>query len=287
MTDSHLRIAYSILAHKNPDQVSRLLTQIYSPSDYFCISVFRIDEEQSMDCWQNIAVKFGKNVSLVSEYGKSIGTIKLPLANLEAMRIFSEFEYDYFVTLSGQCYPLKPIAEIKERLNERSVAHMEYFKLPSPTHWGRDGGLDRCQQFWFRVRNHDFRLPFPPRNLPYHMKPYGGSAWFCLPKRHVDYILGFVTRKPKLLSFYKHSHIPEEMFFQTILMNSPLRGEVVDKDEWYIDWARAKQGHPPILTKADVPLMLGSHKLFARKFDITVDCEVLDLIDKKSMAMPT
>jgi hypothetical protein len=33
-------IAYSLLVHKNPKQVNRLIKNIYSPSDYFYVSVF-------------------------------------------------------------------------------------------------------------------------------------------------------------------------------------------------------------------------------------------------------
>jgi hypothetical protein len=127
-------------------------------------------------------------------------------------------------------------------------------------------------------------VPRLTKKLPYNMQPYGGSAWFCLPKRHIDYVLDFVSRNPKILSFYKRSLASDEMFFQTIIMNSPLKDEVVNENEWYIDWSRARDGHPPVLTKADLPLLLASGKLFARKFDITVDSEVLDLIDKESAA---
>ena len=256
--------------------------KIYSASDYFYINVFRTNETGSLACWQNITSKFGENAILASNYGSSRGTIKLPVANLDAMRIFSEFQYDYFINLSGQCYPLKSVTQIKEYLGSRSVAHIEHFSLPSTVHWGLRGGLDRIDSRWFRFRGQDIRVPRLTKNLPYDMYPYGGSQWFCLPRRHVDYVLDFVSQHPKILGFYKRSHIPNEMLFQTIIMNSPLKDEVVNKDEWYIDWSRGRDGHPPILTKADLPSLFASGKLFARKFDITVDSEVLDLIDKES-----
>ena len=280
-----MRIAYCLLVHKNPDQVSRLIEKIYSPSDYFYINVFRTNETGALACWQNIASKHGENLVVASKYGSSRGTIRLPIANLDAMRSFNEFQYDYFVNLSGQCYPLKPIMQIKEYLERKSVAHIEHFSLPSTkVDWGPRGGLDRINYRWFRFRGRDIRVPRLTKNLPYNMHPYGGSQWFCLPRRHVDYVLDFVSRNPKILGFYKRSLIAEEMVFQTIIMNSPLKNEVVNKDEWYIDWSRARDGHPPILTKTDLPLLLASGKLFARKFDVTVDSEVLDLIDNESAA---
>lgn len=231
-----------------------------------------------------MASKFGENLILASNYGRSYGTTFL--ANLDAMRVFSEFQYDYFVNLSGQCYPLMPITQIKEHLGSRSVAHIEHFRLPVayPLDWGPRGGLHRINYRWFRFLGRDIRVPRLSKNLPYNMHPYGGPAWFCLPKRHADYVLDFVSRHPKIVGFYKRSHIADEMFFQTIIMNSPLKDEVMNKDEWYIDWSRSRNGHPPILTKADLPSLLASGKLFARKFDVTVDSEVLDLIDKENAA---
>lgn len=279
-----MKIAYCLLAHKNPDQVSRLIEKLYSPTDYFYINVFRTNETAPLAYWQNIASKHGENIIVTPMPGGSRGTIRYSIANLDAMRSFSESQYDYFVNLSGQCYPLKPIAQIKEYLGSSGVAHMEHFSLPSSDHWGPRGGLDRVNYRWFKFRGRYIRVPRLTKRLPYNMHPYGGSPLFCLPRRHIDYVLDFVSRNPKILGFFKRAFAPEEMFFQTIIMNSPLKNEVVNKDEWYIDWSRAREGHPPILTKADLPLLLASEKLFARKFDVTVDSEVLDLIDKENAA---
>ena len=46
----------------------------------------------------------------------------------------------------------------------------------------------------------------------------------------------------------------------------------------YLDWSR--EPAPAVLTRDDLPALLGSGKLFARKFDPTVDSEVLDALDR-------
>ena len=236
-----------------------------------------------MEGWDRISREnHAGNVLHISKYRSPRSRFGLVEVPLEGMKLCSNIDYDYFVNLSGQCYPLKPIAQIKEYLGSSGVAHMEHFSLPSSDHWGPRGGLDRVNYRWFKFRGRYIRVPRLTKRLPYNMHPYGGSPLFCLPRRHIDYVLDFVSRNPKIVGFYKRSHIPNEMFFQTIIMNSPLKNEVVNKDEWYIDWSRAREGHPPILTKADLPLLLASEKLFARKFDVTVDSEVLDLIDKEN-----
>ena len=117
------------------------------------------------------------------------------------------------------------------------------------------------------------------RTLPYNLEPYGGDTWFCLAKKHVDYILEFLDDKPDLCAFFKHAFAPDEMFFQTIIMNSPLKDTLVNDNLRYIDWSRKGASSPAILTVDNADNLLNSAKFFARKFDIEMDEEILDLID--------
>jgi hypothetical protein len=94
----------------------------------------------------------------------------------------------------------------------------------------------------------------------------------------------FVTEKPELVRFFRHVYIPDELMFQTILMNSALRDAIVDDNLRYVEWGR--EPAPAILTRADLPEMLQSGALFARKFDETVDRVVLDELDAHIDAEP-
>jgi hypothetical protein len=82
-----------------------------------------------------------------------------------------------------------------------------------------------------------------------------------------------------LIRFFKHVWIPDELFFQTIVMNSPLRDTIVNDDLRYVDWTRPTA--PAILGRQDFDTLRNSGKLFARKFDTTVDREILDLLDQR------
>ena len=65
-------------------------------------------------------------------------------------------------------------------------------------------------------------------------------------------------------------------------MNSPLKGSVVDDCLWYVDWSEKSGGHiPATLTMDDADNLMNARtsKLFARKFDIDVDEEILDFVD--------
>ena len=62
-------------------------------------------------------------------------------------------------------------------------------------------------------------------------------------------------------------------------MNSPLAETVVNDDLRYVEWREWNDSRPAALGKPDFAKMMSSGKLFARKFDVEEDAEILDLID--------
>jgi hypothetical protein len=209
-----------------------------------------------------------------------MGTFGLVEATLDGMNYWRHSEYHYFVHLSGQCYPIKPLTTIREELRRSEAAYMESFKLPSKVHWtDENGGLDRINYNHFRLWKWRIRIPRLNRTLPYNLEPYGGSHYFCLTKRCVDYVLDYLPEHPEIISFFRRSRIPEEMFFQTIIMNSPLRSEVVNEHKRYFRWEKGG-GHPSVLRKTDFKELVESDKWIAKKFDIDIDKDILDLLDR-------
>jgi len=271
-------IAYCMMVHKNPDQVARCLKRLYTKEDFFYYQIFQTKDTPSMDVWHKALLTEKKdNVFLFSNYKGSYATFGFVKAVLDAMDFFQEHTYDYFINLSGQCYPIQPIPQIKKELGATKVAYLNYESLPSKNLW--NGGLNRIQNYWFNVGKYRFHLPKIQKQLPYHLKPYWGWNWFCLPKKFVDYILEYITDHPKLIPYFSYSLCPDELFFQTILLNSPLNSEVVNDYKRYIEWKNKDNAHPTIFTSEDFPKIKDSGMWFARKFDMTVDSKILDMID--------
>ena len=81
------------------------------------------------------------------------------------------------------------------------------------------------------------------------------------------------------MRFFEHVFIPDELFFQTIVTNSPLADTVENDNLRYLDWSR--EPAPAVLTRDDLDAIGASGALFARKFDETVDAEILDLLDAR------
>ena len=125
--------------------------------------------------------------------------------------------------------------------------------------------------------------PSSRKTLPEGVNIYGGYAWWAFQNSTALYLLSFFDANPDFNSFFEHTLIPDEMYFQTVLMNSKYRDNVVSEfiKESVWDWEGHSGTHPLIYGARDFDKLKNSDKLFARKFDTDVDYEILDAIDKK------
>ena len=109
-----VRIAFCILVHKNPSQVRRLLQRIRNPDDRYYVNVLKARRRAHRAPWETAFANVrGKDLNVVYRYGSGWGNFKLVSATLDAMRFFRGSDYDYFVNLSVQCYPIKPLEKIR------------------------------------------------------------------------------------------------------------------------------------------------------------------------------
>ena len=279
----NIRIAYCLTVHTRPEQTGRLLDRIGDAGDHYYVDVFNEGLEEK---WRQALDRPSLDIETVFKYANGWGSFKLVQATLDAMEHFRELPYDYFINLSGQCYPLRPVEQIKQRLAaENGRSFMEYEPFPRPRWSEENGGYRRVERIFFRPFKHASIWSVPRlRKIPLGMRPYGGSQWFCLHKSHVEFVLSFLEEHPEVVTFYKHSLIPDEMFFQTILMNSELRDEIINDSKRFTDWSKKCTPLPATLLSEDVPRLERSGKFFARKFDTSMDARVLDILDARLLS---
>ena len=295
-----VRLSYALLVHKNPEQVRRLVDRLRGPGVRVYMNVFKARTPEARAPWERTFPEDGDpDLKVVYKYGPSWGAFGLIEATLDAMRSFRPSDYDYFVNLSGQCYPLRAQAEIGRRLEAASASWMTFREvlLPGAQPSAANGGSaqphptrHRPQRFThrhYRIALHEYgvvvRVPRFRKSLPEHLVPYRGSQWFCLRKDHVDYVLEYVEHHPAVLRYFRRSGIPDETFFQTILANSPLRDQIRNEPLRYF---ALSGGEPLTLGMKDLPALLASDRLWARKFDTTVDERVLDELDRIRLQAP-
>lgn len=200
---------------------------------------------------------------------------------------------DYFHLISGTDFPIKNICYFKYFFEKHAGRNfMEFFRLPN-VRWYREG-VDRLM-FLHPMDRIDWGNPLAQkiyeryvgyqrsrsllRPLPGH-PIYGGSTWWSLTREAVVYICehandnGWYDRLEDTFS-------PDEMFVQTILLNSCLKCTLVNDNLRYVNW-EVRDGHSPVLLdERDALAIRKSSALFARKMDRNVSLSLMEQIAKE------
>ncbi|MFP5362543.1 MAG: beta-1,6-N-acetylglucosaminyltransferase [Thermoleophilia bacterium] len=276
-----IAIGYIIVAHAHADHLVRLVQRLRSPGARFFVHVDRGAPPAVMQVVeQQLAGR--DDVQLLPRHRVGWARFSQVEATLEGIHaiLAHPVPLDYGVLLTGQDYPLRPPEVIERRLREAAGrSYLEY--------WAATGRwrarVDRLH--WHgtvlgrRVKVPNRLMPLSIRRpVPGGLEPFAGRTHWCLSRACLEEIAGFVARRPAVLREFRWRSHPDESFFHTILMNSPLAGTIVNDDLRYVDWSQNLPS-PRTLTTADLEAMLGSRDLFARKFDPAVDAQVLDLLD--------
>ena len=291
-----MKKAYIVLVHKGPEQVYRLISRLNDGNSIFFV---HIDSKVNIKKFNRI-LEFGDKVKLLNRVDGSWGTFGIVRATLIGMRAVraSKMNFNTVSLISGQDYPLKANGEIDEFY--KTSPHSVFVEViaPLPINFWHKGGLSRVEKYFFglewyrraaaKVANGLQRV-IPPlrKKVPYGLKLYGGSQWWTMDMYGLNYILDYIDDHPKLLPFFRFALLGDEIIFQTIIMNSTdekLRRSFRETNIRHIV-IPVPQVHPIIWTKSDLPDLKNSGALFSRKFDVAVDAEVLDMIDRDCLAV--
>lgn len=273
-----MNIGYIVLAYKAPEQVLRLLWRVATGENSV---VVHVDRAMKSEDYLELCRRADElpNIHFLDRHRTYWGGFGLVHATLTAMEyLIKTHAFDYAILLTGQDYPLRSARAIEQFLRDadgRSFLH----NSPLPySAWGTRGGLNRLEE-WHAMRTRPYSVKVPwKRRVPGGLRPFGGEAYWCLSRRVVEYVNLFVNENPKFARFFEHVFVPDEIFFQTIIMNSEFREEVCNDTLHFVDWDA--EPSPAILTMKDLSRMKSSNKLFARKFDVAVDSHVLDALDE-------
>ena len=274
-----MRVAYIVSAYKLPDQLTRLLRRL---DDGETTVVVHVDRKTSAATYRRMregaaTVSDARFVDRHVCHWGGFGHVRATLKGIDRL-LEDGVAFDYVALLTGQDYPLRSSPSLARFFADAGGAtYMRHFPLPQPA-WDGRGGLDRFES-WHLIGPRPLRLRIPRRRrIPGGLEPYGGSPYWFLPRPVVQYVKDYVDAHPEYVRFFERVLIPDEIFFQTLVMNSPYRDTVVDANLRYIDWST--DPGPAILGIGDLAKLTSSGMLFARKFDQTVDREILDRLDE-------
>lgn len=202
---------------------------------------------------------------------------------------------EYIHLISGGDFPVKnSSAFIQQLRSNKDKEFIENFPLPT-TRWA-NGGLNRLYNYNLydvfngkeerganairMVLKIQEKLKFK-RKISKNIPPlYGGSTWWTLSRSCLQYVIDYTQKHPMLLQSLKHSFCSEEIYFQTVIMNSPFSKQVVDSNLRFIKWVEKHGSMPAILDENDLDEMVASNSLFARKIEYPFSAELVSRLIK-------
>jgi hypothetical protein len=283
-----VRLGYVVLAHRAPAQVARLVRRLQPAATGVAV---HLDRRAPRAVARELRARLGglERVGLVARHPTPWGGFGLVRATLEgvAWLLTRDPAPDHVFLLSGQDYPVKPPEEVSHALAAAGPgggSSMEWWPVPGNPGWtGQNGGLDRVEFRWVRILGRTRRVG-PRRPLPPGLRVYGGSQWWGLSAACLREVLVAVARRDPRVRLLRRALIPDELFFQTLLVESPLGPSIARAQTSYAAWD-AEIRHPLVLGRDALPALRATPMPFARKFDLEVDPEVLDRIDAELLGV--
>jgi len=277
-----MAIAVLVQAHKYPQQINRMLRPFYEYDD---IDIYvNIDKKIDIDPFKD---SLGEHVHFIENrvpiFWSNISQVNGMLNSFQEILSKQKY-YDNYIFMSGQDYIVTPIEDILSFLEKNKGK--EFIECEEISKDGLNWEVrykkyhfTHLNNFWQKIGQLIRQLPFINRTYPLFEKTYGGSAWFILTHQAIEYVVEFCRDHKPFVDFHKYSHCPDEYFFQTLLMNSHFRENIIHKNFWYIDWF-SRSNNPKILCSSHFDRIIDSNNFFARKFDYKIDSDVLDMIDR-------
>jgi|GEM_PF-765854 len=275
-----VRLVYFILAHHRPEQLQMLVDAVAEPRD---LVFLHIDLKSALGLKAERAGVLAMARKLAAERpnvllmrprftnwgGWSMSSILLAAIE-RALKVSRD--WTHFINLSGQCYPLKPIAQLRSALaaaGERVFVELRHFSSLPPNDW---------HLRWRAM----VELPFKAvplamrRHAPRDFElEYKGSQWCILPRSFCEWqAQAPVARVIK--RYLRNLHLSDELIMQTLVRNGPWRERAMPHYGREILWPG-----PKILTAADLPTLEGSPAFFARKFDTSVDPDLIAVLARR------
>jgi hypothetical protein len=287
-----VRIGYLVVSHRDPEQVLRLVRVLKeTPSSEV---VVRHDQRRSALARDEVEAAGGRLLddALELEWG-GWGQAEVLLNGIR------QFETDWVLVLSGQDYPVRPLAEVQayfeatehdallgdawelDLADDPGPPRDEFFTRYAYRHYRRPPGLGKMPR---RFRPVLYTREMPPRlGIRRLTKPFRSvfvsADWLTLSRRAIASVERYVREESRAMRYFRRVAVPSESLFATALMTDAQLSVGLDHLR-FIRFPRPGAPHPDTLTSADLPELERSNAFFARKFDLGVDAEVLDALDR-------
>lgn len=292
-----MRHAYMIIAHDNYQQLRVLLQQLDDERNDIFLHIDKKSTTLSKEMFSGVVNKSSLYIieCPISVFWGDYSIVQCELLMLETAT--AKGNYSYYHLLSGICMAIKSqdyihdffqknagkefVSLYNEQLANRVRFRYKYYfpymrLLKNPkAKWTR--ALMAASSITQKVVGIN-------RTRKNKTVVFGfGAQWFSITDRFARYVIG---RKAWIETTFRHTLCADEVFLQTILLNSEFAENVYtnssgDNSMRLIDWNR---GRPYVFCEKDIDEVMSSPMLFARKLDLRIDSKIVDAVLKKTLS---
>ena len=281
------RHAYLIMFHQNIEQLKILLSLLdYELNDIYIHADKKMALSDSEKNEISSSLKKSNCCFIESQYG-AWGGDSLMKIEINLLKKATKNEHKYYHLLSGSDLPLKSQSYIHNLLKDDG---RDYFCIRHESN-GSELLLNRfryyfifqnnigrdCNSIMVKIRNGVLKVEKMlgiDRTKKANFEYVKADQWFSITHNTAKFIL---DQYPLYKKYFVCSFVPDESFIISIIKHSYLADNIVDNSLRLIDWNR---GEPYTFGKEDFGQLINSSKLFARKFDINYDKEIVDKISE-------
>jgi hypothetical protein len=293
-----LKKAYLILSHQHPIHLGRIINALDDGESYFLVHV---DARVDIEPFKFISNR--GNVFFAKERVKCFwGDFSIVEATINLIKAALEIEgIQYFILLSGQCYPLASNSEINTFLYRRKGTDFQNVSLIEKT-WSNIEVKKRLEMYRFNLGPNKYdslhipsllskdiedysslekivklinsnitidekiialRLIASPREK-LNMEVMGGSQWFAYTASTIHKFINFFNSHPNFLEYFKYVHVPDEIIFPTLLAHIKSNDDsiTIDRSLTYVNWAKQGVELPAILDINDFESVVKASKFY-------------------------
>jgi hypothetical protein len=277
-TGDAMKQVFLIHAHKDLAQLNALVAQLCDPEFIVYVNLDRkspLDPTRVHPAARLVARRIDVRWGCFSQVRATLNSLREIVDAVPG--------FDKVVFLSAQDFPLLPNALLKQELAKLAGRELIDAAPLGPDGWPvafryqyfyREGGA-RAERLACALANRALRLLRLRRPRPAGLEPWGGSQWWALSRECAEELLARVARNPAITLPFRTVLCPDEMFFQTLVMNSRFRERVLPTNFRYIQWPEHGARNPKVLDLADFERIRASDAHFCRKLDSSVSAALL------------
>lgn len=268
--------------HNWPLQVVEIIHKLDAPNHFFIIHI----DKKSRSIFENEKrfvglIDYYKVVVVKDSVSVNWGGYSQIVAEIRLMQTARNHpvNFDYYHLISGQCWPFRSNNDFDlyfEKIEGKSL--LDFIETPNSE-------ISRYDRFHFNdifnYKKHEFSariiniiqyllLLIIPLRKPLPVKSYFGANWFSIHRSLVDYTLSYIKENESFCKRFKHTSCCDEIFFQTIMCNSPLINDILPNNKRYVSWERTYENEPlpRELCENDFESICEMNPLFIRKINL-------------------